>query len=126
MDTEFAEIKTSMADFATTLADIKTALAAPPPPAPPASGGSEVHPGLRPTPNGVPMSFSEAVSTSGQQPVVNDVTTPNFNRRANPTKLFCNLHDRAKVAKRSLLLRFQFWLMRQVLKMTISLFWAIL
>ena len=28
-----------------------------------------------------------------------DVTTPTFNRKANPTKLFCNIHDRAQVSK---------------------------
>jgi len=44
------------------------------------------------------MSFAQAVASPGPQPVA-DVTTPNFSRKANPTKLFCNLHDRAKVSK---------------------------
>ena len=36
-----------------------------------------------------------------QQPVaaVRNVTTPNFNRTLDPTKLFCNLHERIKVSK---------------------------
>ena len=48
------------------------------------------------------MSFAEAVGASGQQPVAHDVTMPNFNRKTNPTKLFCNLHDRAKAPKKNL------------------------
>ena len=40
-----------------------------------------------------------ASSPSLPQPVANDVTTPSFNRKANPTKLFANLHARTKVSK---------------------------
>ena len=32
-------------------------------------------------------------------PWVNDVTTPQFNRAPDATKLYCNIHDRVQVAK---------------------------
>ena len=32
-------------------------------------------------------------------PWVNDVTTPQFNRAPDAIKLYCNIHDRVKVAK---------------------------
>ena len=124
MDNEFADIKTSIAANASALEEIEKAISAPPPPAPPSQGGSEVHPGLRPTPGGRGMSFSEAVGAHGPQSVVNDVTTPTFNRKTNPTKLFCNLHDRAKVPKHILQQRFQLWLLRQVLRILVLLFWV--
>jgi len=94
VDSGFAEIKDAIEGLKKTM----VSQPAPSAPAPAPSGGSsEVHPGLRPTPGG--LSFAEAVGAPGQQPVVNDVTTPSFFRRPNPTKLFCNLHDRAKVSK---------------------------
>ena len=93
-----ADVNANIAGLATTLAGIQASLASPKPPAPApapaARGGNEVHPGLRPS----PLSFSEAVAAGAQQSAGNDVTTPNFNRKLNPTKLFCKLHDRAKVA----------------------------
>ena len=91
VDTGFAEIKVA-------IEGLQKSLASPPPlPAPPPcpSGGIEVRPGLRRS----PQSFPEAASVVGQQSVARDVTTPNFNRKLDPTKLFCNLHDRAKVSK---------------------------
>ena len=67
----------------------KKALAAPPPPASAYQGGSEVHPGLRPTPvaHGG-MSYAEAVGAQGQQSVAHYVTALSFNRKINPTCFF--------------------------------------
>ena len=93
-----AKVDTGFADIKSAIEGLKQAIATPPPvppPAPAASGGVEVRQALRSS----PLSFSEAVVAGAQQPAGNDVTTPNFNRKLNPTKLFCNLHDRAKVAK---------------------------
>ena len=95
VDTGFAEIKDAIEGLK------KTMVSPPPLPPPPLrpSGGTEVRQGLRSS----PLSYADAVSSlggnegGGQQPVVNDVTTPAFNRKPNPTKLSCNLHDRAKV-----------------------------
>ena len=94
-----AAAQKQFADLETNLLKAIKASNSPPAPAPAPTGGSpEVHPGLRPTPGG--RSFAEAAGAPGQQPVVNAVTTPAFNRKPNPTKLFCNLHDRAKVPKK--------------------------
>ena len=99
MDNGLADVNANIAGLATTLAGIQASLASPKPPAPApapaAGGGNEVRQVLRSS----PLSFSEAVAANVQQSAGNDVTTPNFNRKLNPTKLFCNLHDRAKVAK---------------------------
>ena len=73
----------------------KDAPGPPPAPAPGGSSGGEVRQALRSS----PLSFADAVVAGAQQSAGNDVTTPNFNRKLNPTKLFCNLHDRVKVAK---------------------------
>lgn len=47
------------------------------------------------------QSYASIVASSAPSPqsVANDVTTPSFNRKANPTKLFANLHGREKVSK---------------------------
>ena len=99
LDNGLADVNANIAGLATTLAGIQASLASPnppaPTPAPAAGGGNEVRQALRSS----PLSFSEAVAAGSQQSAGNDVTTPNFNRKLNPTKLFCNLHDRAKVAK---------------------------
>ena len=102
MDAEFKDVKTPMAVNASAMEEIKKAISTPQPPPPPPQSGSEVLPVLRST-GGLSsgMSFAEAVAFHvGQQLVPNsDVTTPTFNRKTNPTKFFCNLHDRAKVSK---------------------------
>ena len=94
------KVDSGFADIKSAIEDLKKVIASPPPPpAQPDSGGPEVQAAFRPTPNGG-LSFAQAVGAQGSQPVFADVTTPNFNRKANPTKLFCNLHDRAKVSKK--------------------------
>ena len=102
--TEIGAVKSEMGDVKAAVERIEQALAAPsalpPPAAPPLpSGGSQVQQGTS-----RPQSFADAVrmgtpNLGSQQPVVRDVTTPNFNRKLDPTKLFCNLHERAKVSK---------------------------
>ena len=92
MDNGFADIHAA-------IEGLKTTLASPPPVPPPApaaggSSGVEVRQALRSS----PLSSSEAVAAGSQQSAGNDVATPDFNRKLNPTKLFCNLYDRAKVA----------------------------
>ena len=102
--TEIGAVKSEMGDVKAAVERIELALAAPsalPPCAPPPlpSGGSQDHTGaVR------PKSFAEAVAMGpqlGSQPAgpVRDVTTPNFNRKLDPTKLFCNTHERTKVSK---------------------------
>jgi hypothetical protein len=101
---EIGDVKSEIGGVKTAVERIEQALAAssalPPPAAPPLpSGGSQVHQGTS-----RPQSFADAVrmgtpNLGSQQPVVRDVTTPNFNRKLDPTKLFCNLHERAKVSK---------------------------
>jgi len=102
VDIRFTEVEKKVdngfADIRAAIDGLKQTFASPPPVpplAPAAGGGNEVRQVLRSS----PLSFSEAVAAGSQQPAGNDVTTPNFNRKLNPTKLFCNLHDRAKVAK---------------------------
>jgi hypothetical protein len=47
---------------------------------------------------------SYAAVAGGQPPFPgNDVTTPSFNRRLDPTKLFCNIHEKVQIAKSSFL-----------------------
>ena len=95
------KVDTGFADIKSAIDGLKAAIATHPPVPPPApaapaaGGGTEVRQALRSS----PLSFAEAVVAGAQQSAGNDVTTPNFNRKLNPTKLFCNLHDRAKVAK---------------------------
>ena len=97
------KVDSGFADVKSAIEDLKKVIASPPPPlAQPDSGGPEVQAALRPSPNGG-LSFAQAVGAQGSQPVFADVTTPNFNRKANPTKLFCNLHDRAKVIKKTII-----------------------
>ena len=69
-------------------------------PAPPAPSGT-------PGPSGTgALSYAEAssrfdprpgVAMAHAPPWVNDVTTPQFNRAPDATKLFCNIHDRVQV-----------------------------
>ena len=48
---------------------------------------------------GIVASSSPLAPVQMQQPVANDVTTPFFNRKANPTKLFSNCHGKEKASK---------------------------
>ena len=104
LETTVGDVKSEIGDVKKAVERIELALAAPsalPPPASPPlpSGGSQVRQGTS-----RPQSFADAVAMGtpnlgSQQPVGRDVTTPNFNRKLDPTKLFCNLHERAKVSK---------------------------
>ena len=85
------------------LARIEQAITAYPAPAPMPSGGS-----LGPGASGATSAPLAAPSYAGilasppQHPVVeNDVTTPAFTRKTNPTKLFSNMHGKEKVSKRN-------------------------
>ena len=75
---------------------------------PPISGPSQGSAGGR-DPGGIdapmqsaPAFPSYAAVAGGPPPFLgDDVTTPTFNRRLDPTKLFCNIHERVQIAKSS-------------------------
>ena len=97
---EIGEVKSEMGDVKAAVERIELALAAPsaPPPlaSPPLpSGGLQARQGTS-----RPQSFAEAVAMGSQQSVGRDVTTPNFNRKLDPKRLFCNMHERTKVSKK--------------------------
>ena len=103
VDSGFVEVDKKFGTVNEALVRIENAIASNPAPAPfpPPPGGSQV-----PRASGAAGSQSlSAPSYAGilasplQQPVANDVTTPSFNRRTNPTKLFTNFHGRAKGVK---------------------------
>ena len=53
-------------------------------------------------PLAAPSFASLVASPAFQQPAGNDVTTPAFTRKTNPTKLFSNMHGKEKVSKTGL------------------------
>ena len=99
VDSGFEDVNQKFGNVNLALERIEKAIAAPSAsPLPRPQGGSQGS-GAGSS-NGV-QSFASIVASSSPLPqsVVNDVTTPSFNRKANPTKLFANLHGKEKVSK---------------------------
>ena len=67
--------------------------------APGSSGGSADVANSFPRPNGLVFPPYSMVAGGPAPYLVEDVTTPTFNRRPNPTKLFCNIHDKVQDIK---------------------------
>ena len=93
MDGKFATMESNLLKA---IQDCKDATPAPPAPSgspgPSGAGGSSSRYDSRP---GVAMALSP--------PFINDVTTPQFNRAPDATKLYCNIHDRVQVARNQIL-----------------------
>jgi len=115
MQTGFVEVNTkfgklenkvdeSFSDVKSTLERLEKAIATSSAPPPMPQTGGLLGPGIaRSSGQGLAApSYAGVVgSPAFQQPVENDVTTPAFTRKTNPTKLFSNMHGKEKVSKRN-------------------------
>ena len=116
METGFVEVHEKFKSVNSTLERIEKAIATNP--APPLSQpGGLLGPGIAGSAVQHPLaapSYASVVSSSPyQQPAENDVTTPPFTRKTNPTKLFANLHCKEKNQNPVLRNRVPFWPWRQ-------------
>ena len=106
MQDGFVEVHTKFdekfSNVNSTLERIEKAIAATPAPPPMPQSGGLLGPSIARSSNqplAAPTYAGILGSPSFPQPVENDVTTPAFTRKTNPTKLFSNMHGKEKVSK---------------------------
>ena len=98
---KFDEVTEKFSIVNQTLERIEKAIALNPSP-PLSQSGGMLGPGVARSSNqplAAPSYAGILGSPSFPQPVENDVTTPAFTRKTNPTKLFSNMHGKEKVSK---------------------------